>query len=334
VRIGAKVPNSGPLPESLGIAAMARTLEEAGFDSLWVSDHIVMPAAIGSRYPFAADGRPTWSPETPYVDALIALALIAAATERVAIGSAVLVLPLRNPVELAKQAASIDVASGGRLELGVGAGWLRDEYERAGMPFDPPAVRVDRLEESLQVLKGLLAGEAVMLTGKHYRIDGLETFPRPVQRPRPPILVGAGSRRMLGIAGREADIVGILPKALPDGTISEALSERSPETIARKVGWVREAAGARFPEVELSMIISPVLDADPLAAAERWAAERGLAGVPVERIRDLPSVFAGPPAQVAETMLARRERFGFSYYVVSDDDMEAFAPVVERLAGR
>src|SRR5262245_24052421 len=127
MRIGARVPTSGPLPLQLGVPAMARTLEAAGFDSLWVSDHIVFSASIGSAYPFAADGRVTWSPEAPYLDALVALALIAASTERVRIGTAVLVLPLRNPVELAKQAASLDVSSGGRLELGVGAGWLREE---------------------------------------------------------------------------------------------------------------------------------------------------------------------------------------------------------------
>src|SRR3954453_5625601 len=122
--VGAKVPNSGPLPETIGIATMGRTLEAGGFESLWVSDHIVMPAAIESRYPFAADGRATWSTDTPYIDALVALALPAAATERGTIGTAVLVVPLRQPVVAAKQLASLDAASGGRLRLGVGAGWL------------------------------------------------------------------------------------------------------------------------------------------------------------------------------------------------------------------
>src|SRR5262245_40690240 len=108
VRIGAKVPNSGPLVARLGIPEMARTLEQAGFESLWVADHVVLPAEIRSRYPFAADGRATWSTSVAYIDAVVALALVAGATERATIGTAVLVLPLRNPVVLAKQAASLD----------------------------------------------------------------------------------------------------------------------------------------------------------------------------------------------------------------------------------
>ena len=139
MRIGALVPNSGALPLEVGIPAMAARLQAAGFESLWVSAHIVLPASIESHYPFAADGRATWPSTTPYVDALIALALMAAATERVALGTAVLVLPLRHPVVFAKQAASIDVASGGRLQLGVGAGWLREEFEAPNVPFEDAA---------------------------------------------------------------------------------------------------------------------------------------------------------------------------------------------------
>src|SRR6476659_5974556 len=128
MRIGVKVPNSGPLPERLGIGAMAAELEAAGFESLWVSDHVVLPEEIGSQYPFAEDGRATWPTDTPYFDALVALALAAAVTERVGLGTGVLVLPQRQPVVTAKQVASIDTASGGRLTLGVGAGWLEEEF--------------------------------------------------------------------------------------------------------------------------------------------------------------------------------------------------------------
>ncbi len=142
LRVGAKLPNSGPLPLRLGIPALASTLEAAGFESLWVSDHIVMPASIDSVYPFAADGKATWPPDTPYLDALVALALAAAVTERASLGTAVLVLPLRNPVEFAKQAASIDVASGGRLSLGVGAGWLEEEFAALGVPFAERGARL------------------------------------------------------------------------------------------------------------------------------------------------------------------------------------------------
>jgi len=149
VRIGAKVPNSGPLPGSIGIPQMARVLEQAGFQSLWVADHVVLPAEIGSRYPFAADGKATWSTKAPYFDAVVAIALIASATERATIGTAVLVLPLRNPVVFAKQAASLDVLSGGRLALGLGAGWLREEFEALGVPFD---ARGRRLVDGIRIL--------------------------------------------------------------------------------------------------------------------------------------------------------------------------------------
>jgi len=149
VRIGAKVPNSGPLPGTIGISEMARVLEQAGFQSLWVADHVVLPAEIGSRYPFAADGKATWSTKAPYFDAVVAIALIASATERATIGTAVLVLPLRNPVVFAKQAASLDVLSGGRLALGLGAGWLREEFEALGVPFD---ARGRRLVDGIRIL--------------------------------------------------------------------------------------------------------------------------------------------------------------------------------------
>jgi len=150
MRIGVKVPNSGPLPERLGIGAMAAELESAGFESLWVSDHVVLPEEIGSRYPFAEDGRATWPTDTPYFDAMIALALLAEATERATIGTAVLVLPLRAPVLFAKQAASIDVASRGRLRLGVGAGWLEEEFDALGVPF---AGRGKRLDEWIALIR-------------------------------------------------------------------------------------------------------------------------------------------------------------------------------------
>jgi alkanesulfonate monooxygenase SsuD/methylene tetrahydromethanopterin reductase-like flavin-dependent oxidoreductase (luciferase family) len=209
-----------------------------------------------------------------------------------------------------------------------------DRLEEPPAREDPVAVRVGRLEESLKVVKGLLAGGPLAFTGAHYSVSGLEGFPPPVQRPHPPILVGAGSRRMLGIAGREADIVGILPRALPDGTISEALSERSSAMVAEKVGWVREAAGDRFDRVELSMVATVRVAGDHVAAAERLAAEEGWGGGAAERVLEMPSVFLGPVERIVDQLRERRERYGFSYYVVPDGAMEAVAPVVERLAGR
>ena len=191
VRIGAKVPNSGPLVARLGIPRMARTLEEAGFESLWVSDHVVLPLEIRSRYPFAADGRATWSTSVAYIDAVVALALIAGATERATIGTAVLVLPLRNPVVVAKQAASLDAVSGGRLQLGLGAGWLREEFEALGVPFE---TRGRRLVDGIRILRecwtGTYAGEMVC-------------EPRPVGAL--PVYLGGHSDRALRRAGALGD---------------------------------------------------------------------------------------------------------------------------------
>ncbi len=205
---------------------------------------------------------------------MVALMAAAGATRALRVGTLVLDNDYRHPVLLAKEAATLDLLSGGRLELGIGAGWLREEYERAGMAFDAAGMRVSRLEESLRILKELLTGSPVSAPGTYYRVSDLESFPRPAQRPHPPILVGAGSRRMLGIAGREADIVSILPKALPNGTISDDLSERSPETIARKVDWVSQAAAERAVRVELSMMVSVKIAGDHRKAAASPEASR------------------------------------------------------------
>jgi probable F420-dependent oxidoreductase len=201
MRIGVKLPNSGPLPLDPGIPALARTLEAAGFDSLWVSDHIVLPETIDSFYPFAADGRATWPTDTPYVDALVALALAAAATERVRIGTAVLVLPLRNPVEFAKQAASIDVASGGRLELGVGAGWLAEEFAALGVPFER---RGARMAEWVGLARELWTGRPRGRSSEFYELpDGVLCLPRPAHPI--PLLIGGHSPIALKRAGRIGD---------------------------------------------------------------------------------------------------------------------------------
>src|SRR3954468_7919343 len=173
--IGAKLPSSGPL--HAGVAQHAAALERAGFDSLWVSDHIVMPRTIASRYPFAPDGRATWPTDTPYLDALIALAVAAGVTSRVRLGTAALVLPQRNPVELAKQAASIDVASNGRLELGVGAGWLAEEFAALNVPFEKRGARMD---EWIAILRECWRGRTGARVSEFYDLpEGVLCLPAP-----------------------------------------------------------------------------------------------------------------------------------------------------------
>jgi probable F420-dependent oxidoreductase len=228
MRIGAKVPNSGALPEQLGIGAMAAGLEAAGFESLWVSDHVVLPAAIGSRYPFTEDGRATWATDTPYFDALIALALIAQATERATIGTAVLVLPLRQPVVFAKQAASIDVASGGRLRLGVGAGWLEEEFDALNVPF---AGRGRRLDEWMAIARACWTGAPPASSSELYELPaGVLSLPRPAHAV--PFLVGGHS----DVAARRAGRTG-------DGWLAQqALPELAPDDLAGPIATMRAAA--------------------------------------------------------------------------------------------
>ncbi len=190
MRIGAKLPNSGPLAVEPGIPQLARTLEEAGFDSLWVPDHVVLPRVMESRYPFAADGRATWATDTPYFDALVALALAAAVTERVGLGTGVLVLPQRQPVVTAKQLASIDAASGGRLTVGVGAGWLEEEFDALNVPFDS---RGSRLEEWMALLRACWTGTPEPFEGRHYTLPpDILCLPTPAHRV--PLLVGGHTK--------------------------------------------------------------------------------------------------------------------------------------------
>ena len=210
------------------------------------------------------------------------------------------------------------------------AGMVREEYEAAGISFDAAGRRVGRLEESLTILRSLLAGRKTTFAGDHYRIDGLTVFPRPARRPR--IVVGAGSGRMRGIAARHADTVGILPRALPEGKISEELGERRPDTVARKADLVREAAGDR--DVELSMMVTPTFGPDPRRTAARVARRRGWGTSAADLVLDMPSQLVGPPEHIAEQLLARRERYGVTYYQVPDGAMEEFAAVIALLAGR
>src|SRR3954470_3992848 len=177
MRIGAKLPNSGPAALDPGVPAIARTLEAAGFDSLWCSDHVVMPETIASHYPFAADGKATWATDQPWLHALVALAMAAAVTERVRLGTAVLVLPLREPLVFAKQAATIAAISGGRLELGVGAGWLEEEFDALNVPY---AGRGGRMVEWMALARSAWSGRMDPHHSARYTVpDGTLSSPPP-----------------------------------------------------------------------------------------------------------------------------------------------------------
>src|SRR5262249_16800728 len=262
----------------------ARRAEAARFATFLLRDHFIAE-------PFGHQLAP-----------LTALATLAAARTRLRVGSRVLCNDYRHPVLLAKEIATLDLLSGGRFELGLGAGFSRPEYEAAGLPYDPPGVRVDRLAEALGVFKGLLGDAPFTFAGRFYRVRHLEPFPRPAQRPNPPILVGAGGRRMLAIAAREAGIIGLQTASLGTGRRTAGPAGVLAETIAEKIGWVRREAGARFDHIELSIVSSIVVTGHRREAAERLVRERGWDGLSVERVFEMPSIFIGSVDQIVDEM--------------------------------
>ena len=288
-------------------AERARRIEQLGYSILVVPDHFRDQLAPGA--------------------ALTAAAMV---TTRLRVGSLVYCNDFRHPVVLAKEAATIDVLSGGRFEVGLGAGWLKAEYDQAGIPFDPPATRLERLEEFVMIVKQLLAGQRVTFTGRHYRVTDLDGLPLPVQRPHPPIVIGGGGRRTLSLAAREASIVSFVPRARPDGGGLDR-ADFGEAALAEKIEWVRAAAGDRFDSLELNLLIQWVVVSDrPTDAAEQLAASRG---VTRDFILETPYTLIGTIDQICETVRRRRERHGISYLTVFDRDLEAFAPVVAKLAG-
>jgi probable F420-dependent oxidoreductase len=290
-----------------------RRIEDLGFATVSISDHFTRG----------------W-----VMEPVVAMTAAAAATDRLRVLSLVLGNDYRHPVLVHKAMATLDVLSDGRVEIGLGAGWMRSDYQAAGLPYDEPAERIERLEESVAVLKGLFGPEPLTFAGAHYRIDGLDGLPKPVQRPHPPVLVGGGGRKVLSVAGRHADIVSVNP-SLRDGVVTaELLTDATAERIDQKVAWVREAAAAagRRPdevELQLNLLVCQVAD----GAGQSSRAVSSLAGgADPGLLEKSPAVLAGSVSQCVEALQERRERFGISY-VNLGGDVEAVAPVVARLAG-
>jgi probable F420-dependent oxidoreductase len=256
------------------------------------------------------------------------LAAAADVSAKLRLGTLVLDNDFRHPVVLAREAAALDVLSEGRLELGLGAGWLGKDYERSGIPFDRPKVRVERLEECLEIVSSALAGKSVTYSGKHYDVSDFEVYPKPIQDP-PPLMLGCGGRRMLRLAAEHADIVGILPVAKPDGSgLSE--DDQSESAFLGKTDFLRSATGERFEEIELNLLVQAVEIAnDPRAGAEKLAAEWE---EPVEPIFDMPFVLLGPVPAIVEKVQRLRAELGFSYFTLFEKDYERFAPALAELA--
>ena len=232
---------------------------------------------------------------------------------------------------LAKEAATIDLLSEGRVELGIGAGWLRTDYDQSGIAYDEPKVRVDRFEEGLQVLRRAFADGPFSFEGTHYTITDYDGHPKPVQKPHPPILIGAGGKRMLQIAAREADIVGINPNLAPGEVNADVGRDGTADRADRKLRWVREAAADRFEEIEFNTLVYiAIVTDDRMGQAANFAPMFGLSA---EEALDVPNALVGTVEQIADDIRARRERWALSYYVVNEGAMEGLAPVVEQLAG-
>ncbi len=283
----------------------ARLAEELGYSALYVTDH------------FDAQFGP-----------LVAATVAAEATTSLHVGTLVLNNDLRNPVVLAKEIASLGLAAEGRIEVGLGAGWLRSDYEETGIHYDDPGARVDRLAESLIIMKSLWSQDETTFAGRYYEVSHARCDPRPASPPR--VIVGGGSRRVLTVAAEQADIVGVT-RSMASGEKGGALgSETTLGHYERCLAWVREASGDRFGSLELQIAAFAVVVVGSSRAAARTATMLGFDG---EAALDLPIVLIGTVDDLCERLVERRQRWGFSNVVVPDEAMEAFAPVVARLAG-
>lgn len=289
-------------------AQKARRIEDLGFSSLFIPDH------FGDQF-------------AP----LLALTAAAGATTTLRLGTLVLDNDFRHPVVLAKELATLDVLSGGRVEAGIGAGWMLSDYEQSGIPFEAPGVRISKLAETIKIVKGLFADGPFSFAGRHYTITDHEGAPKPVQKPHPPLLVGGGGKRVLSIAAREADIVGV-NFVLAEGRVNPAVAATgSADATREKVAWIRDAAGTRLSEIELNVtvFVSIVTDDRP-GMAERVAPGFGLSA---SEVLESPHVVIGTVDQIVESLQRSRDEYGFSYVVFSGDVFEQMAPVVKKLAG-
>ena len=288
----------------------ARKVEALGYAVLLVPDHLSAMLATIPAVMSAAD-----------------------ATTSLRIGTNVLNNDLRHPVLLAREAATIDLLTDGRLELGLGAGYVRAEYDQAGLRFDRGGMRVDRLAESVTIIKALLAGAEVNVVGQHYRVTGHTIYPLPVQRPHPPIMIGGNGPRLLALAAREANIVNLTGITFAQGGTAIDMSGWTVTGVDERMRLVREAAGPRFDRLELSVQVQQVIVTEHRReAAEEF--QRHRPQLSVDEILEVPYVLIGTVDEMVEALHERRDRWGISYYVTFDPYADVLAPVVARLAGK
>lgn len=306
------------------LLAQVRKAQDKGYSAVATPDHI---------------GAPRLAP-------ISTLAAVAALDSPLRLTSIVFGNDFRHPAMLASEAAAIDIISDGRLELGIGTGWLSVDYEKTGIAYEPPGSRIDRLGEAITIIKSLFSSEAVTYAGRYYTINDFNLLPKPVQRPHPPILIGGGGKRMLTLAARQANIVSINPITTDGGMDFTTLTA---ETFAQKVAWVREAAGERFDEIELhSMIMWVIVTDDQEQAVQQWFPQAenffirrgesiatGARAFTTEDVLRSPYVLIGTIEQMVAELQARRERYGVSYFTTSSSiGPDTFGPVVSQLAGK
>jgi probable F420-dependent oxidoreductase len=305
-RFGVNVRTAGSAAEW---ADKARKVERLGYSVLLVPDHL---AELLAPFP--------------------ALAAAAASTTRLRMGTAVLNNDFRHPVLLAREAATLDVLSDGRFELGLGAGHMRSEYEQAGLTFDAGATRVGRLAEAVVIVKELLEGKPVSFTGRHYRVSDHTIHPRPVQRPRPPMFIGGNAPRLLQLAAGQADIVGLTGIAFRRGGTAPDVSDFRAAVVDERVRLVREGAGERLERVELNALVQRVIVTDDRRGAAQELSARW-PSLTADEILASPYVLVGTVDQIVDDLRARRDRWGISYIMTHEPFTDALAPVVARLAG-
>lgn len=303
-------------PSGAAWTELARRAEDTGFSTLHVSDHYVDAASNGGQ-------------------ALAAIPLMAAAaavTSTLRVGARVLCIDYHQPVVLAKTAATLDLLSDGRLELGLGAGWVASEYEAMGVPMESAGVRLQRLADTIAFLDDFFTGETLEPRTGSITAHGFKGQPTPVQQPRPPIMIGGGAQKVLTMAGRLADIVSFNFDNRAGVVGPAGVKSASAQGMEQRIAWVREGAGDRFDQVELEVgaYFTVVTDV-AVPTAEKMG---GMFGLTAEEMLEHPNALIGSVDAICDRLVERRERFGLSYVSVSERNLEAFAPVVERLAGR
>jgi len=288
--------------------AMARKTEDLGYSTLYVPDHL--------------DDQ--WAP-------MIALAVAAEATTTLKVGTLVLDNDFRHPVVLAKEAATLDVVTGGRFEFGLGAGWMTTDYAQSGIVMEPASVRIAKMAESLEIMRSMWTTGRATLAGEYYTVTEALGTPTPVTAGGPPIVIGGGSKRILTLAGQHADIVSIVP-SLAAGVIGPDMATGAViEKYTDRVAWAKEAAGERADQLEFQCWTA-VVQVVP-NAAELFETLAPAFGLTPAQLAAAPIALVGTTGEIAETLQKRREELGFSYIVVHEAEMEALAPVIAELAG-